>query len=330
MRKNIISIPFTKLLKLEVQDMALEVIRILNKHDAELLQLESMYELLVAEKPKIAALEVPHRGHPASKKLKRLRKERNVHVSSIKFELRKLIALDPTGDDSTVLLLQSELNRFLDDFYDSENEKVMHRKLNQFFDKVETNAPLEEAMESFRFNTFLDDLKINLSDVIASLNKRSSDISKRSKIKTNSIRSAIIESVKDMFYEIRLAQLKNSELDYAPLINELNKMLKDYDHLINARKAINERKAAQRKATENDDETTTEATSTEVQTTDTDSDNGYHPSQVYMTSIKKMDRLSGETSSIESGNGSLESEEQRKAVDSSWGTTQQPSNSDKA
>ncbi len=39
MQKNIISIPFSKLLKLEVQDMALEVIRILEKHDPELLQL---------------------------------------------------------------------------------------------------------------------------------------------------------------------------------------------------------------------------------------------------------------------------------------------------
>ena len=320
MRKNIISIPFSKLLKLEVQDMALEVIRILEKHDPELLQLEPMYELLLAEKPKIAALEVPHRGHPASKKLARLRKERNVHVSSIKFELRKVIALDPTGDDTTILTLRSELDRFLEDFYNSENEKVMHRKLNQFIVKVDVNAPLFDAMSSLGFISLLDNLKMNLSDVIEQLNTRSADISKRSKIKTSSIRSVVIEIIKDMFYEIRLAQLKNSELDYAPLIDELNKMLKDYNYLINVRKGVNERKAAARKAAE---ENASTPETTEMRTTVAGSDNDYHPSQVYAASIKKMNIPSGESSSIVSSNGSLESKDQKKAVASDWSSVQQ-------
>ncbi len=330
MRKKIISVPFSRLLKLEVQDMALEVIRILEKHDPEELQLKPMYELLLGEKPKIDALEVPYRKHRASKKLDKLRKQRNVHVSAIKFETRKVVALDDTGYDDTVLLLQSEIERFLDDFYDSENERVMHRKLNQFFEKIDNNEALAEAMETLGFIPLLNNLKLNIADVINLLNIRSGDISTRGNTKTVSLRNSVVGIVKDALDDIRLAQLKNSELDYNPLINELNDKLKHYDYLINVRKRVNERKAEERKATESG-ALTTEATSMEVQTTVEDADNGYHQSQVYATSIKKMDNLkAGPTSFIESGNGSLESEEQKKAVASSWGTKQQPSDSDKA
>ena len=136
-----------------------------------------------------------------------------------------------------------------------------------------------------------------------------------------------------MFNEIYPAQFKNSALDYSSLFNELNEMLKGVDRLVNIRLANNERKAAERKAAKEAEEngaSTTEATSSEGEITAAGSDNGYHPSQVYVASIKKLDTPSGETSSIAPSNGSLESEEQKKAVVSSWGTTQQPSNSDKA
>ena len=75
---------------------------------------------------------------------------------------------------------------------------------------------------------------------------------------------------------------------------------------------------------------TEEDASTEVQTTAMSNNGDHHPAQLNVASIDEMDNPLGETSSIEFGNGSFESEEQRKAVASSWGTTQQPSNSDKA
>lgn len=338
MNKEIINIPFSKLLKLEVEDMALEVIRILEKHNPELLQIQPMYELLIEDKPQIAALEVPHRGHPISKKLEQLRRQRNVHVRAIKFELVKVLTLDETGYDSTVLLLQSELVRFLDDFYDSENERVMHRKLNQFFEKIDNNEPLAEAMQSLGFIILLNNLKMNVTDVIGQLNTRSADIWSRPKANTLSIRKHVIRLMRDVFDEIRLAKRKNPALNYNKLIEELNGMLGYYDYLINIRKGVNERKAAARKAAESGTPTT-KTTSTEVQTTVAGTDNGYHPSQVYTASIKKMDNntavgptsslekkdntATSSTSSNELSNGSLKSEDPKKAVASDWSSAQQ-------
>ncbi len=143
--------------------------------------------------------------------------------------------------------------------------------------------------------------------------------------------------MRDVFDEIRLAKRKNPALNYNKLIEELNGMLGYYDYLINIRKGVNERKAAARKAAESGTPTT-KTTSTEVQTTVAGTDNGYHPSQVYTASIKKMDNTAvGPTSSLEKkdntatsstssnelSNGSLKSEDPKKAVASDWSSAQQ-------
>ena len=333
MEHKIVNLPFAKLLKIEVRKVALEVIRIVEEHNPEELQIQTMYDVLLAEKPKMLALDPPFKGHPASVILRRLRRERNVHVRAINFELRKVIDLDPTGDDKTVVLLKNEIDRFLKDFYDSKNDLVRNEKLIIFLARADENEALQDALESKGFKNLLDNLKINLSDIVAQINRRTKSKSDRPKVKTEVLRTQVVKAVKNMLDEIYLAQFKNPALDYSSLFNELNEMLSGVDWLVNIRLSNNEKKAAERKAAEEALEngtSTTQATSYEVQSRTAGSDNGYHPSQVYVASIKKLDTPSGETSSIAPSNGSLESEEQKKAVVSSWGTTQQPSNSDKA
>lgn len=329
MEHKIVNLPFAKLRKFEVRKVARETIRIIEKHDPELLQIKPMYELLLADKPLIDALGVPYKGHPASKKLEQQRKLLNLSINTVKFELKKIVVRDETGYDDTVLLLQNELGRFIEDLHKSDSEALMLEKLDLFIVEIDNKEKLAEALQSKGFITLLNDLKMSLTDVLSLLNVRLDDISNRPTVKTPVLRKMVLKGVTNMFNEIYLAQFKNPALNYTPLFNELNVMLKGVDYLVNIRLSNNERKAAERKAAESG-APTTKATSIEVQTTVEGTDNGYHQSQVYTASIKKMDGLLGESSTIESNNGSLETEEQKKAVASSWGTKQQPSDSNKA
>ena len=331
MEQKIVSLPYSNLLKLEVRKVAFEVIRIIESHDPELLQIKPMYDLLLAERPKITALDVPYKGHPASKRLTRLRQERNVHVRSINFELRKIVDLDPTGDDETVALLKNEIDRFLKDFYNNKNDLVRNEKLDMFLAKADSNEVLLEALQSKGFITLLDNLKLSLLDIVEQLNIRTKSKSNRPNVKTQVLRRQVVKAIKKMFDDIYLAQFKKPELDYSSLFNELNEMLKGIDYLVNIRLSHNAKKAAEREEAKENDASTTEPTSNGDETTlEGGHNNGYQPSQVYTASIKKMDYPLGASSSIVSSNGSLESEEQKKAVASSWGTTQQPFNSQKA
>lgn len=315
MRHKFISLPFSRLLKLEIRKVALDVIKIVEEHNPEELQIKPMYDVFLAEKPKVAALDVPYKSHPATKILVRLRKERNVHVRSIKFELKKAIDLDPTGDDKTVVLLKSELDRFLKDFLESENDLLRNEKLDMLLAKADANEALYEALQSKGFIPILDDLKMNLSDIIAQIDIRRKSKAKRPKVKTEVLRTQVAKAVKNMLDEIYLAQFKNPELDYSSLFNELNEMLGEVNYLVNIRLSNNEKKAAARKAAEEN--------ASSPETTIGGSDNGYHPSEVYTASIKKMNVPLGESSSIVSSNGSLESKDQKKAVASDWSSVQQ-------
>ncbi len=58
-----------------------------------------------------------------------------------------------------------------------------------------------------------------------------------------------------MFREIELAQLRNPNLDYTSLINQLNDLLDHYRMLINMRATINKRKTTDVEDGMNDNET---------------------------------------------------------------------------
>ena len=70
MKESVLIVGFSRLLKLEVQKMANDVIRIVGKYNPEELQIKPMFDLLVAEQPKIDGLRVKFRGHPLTKKLR--------------------------------------------------------------------------------------------------------------------------------------------------------------------------------------------------------------------------------------------------------------------
>lgn len=57
----------------------------------------------------------------------------------------------------------------------------------------------------------------------------------------------ICTALTDMFLQIRVAQLKHKELDYSPLIDELNKLIGRYRNLVNIRDGYNQRQAEKSK-----------------------------------------------------------------------------------
>lgn len=328
MRNKILNINFSKLLKLEVQKMANDAIRIVEKYNPEELQIKPMFDLLVAEQPKIDGLRVKFRGHPLTKKLKPLRKKRDVFVSAIKFEQRKVARLDTSGDDDAVLLVGSEITRFLDDFYNSENEIVKHQKIVQFIDEVESNVPLSAAMSELGFMDILESLETTLSEIVAILSERIDSISKRPKEKTDDLRRSVVTAVKNMFKEINLAQLKNPELDYTELIDELNEMIKGFVKQINLRIAYNARKAAE-KAGAGSYLFLTDAVPTKMQIETAGNEGASKGSEVDMASIGKrnssmMMEYGNGNGNESDGDSTRQGVEQKKAAAKDWTPMQQP------
>lgn len=242
-KREITSFPFSGLLKLEIPQLADELIVIIEKHDPELLKFKEMNDLLLAVKPKIDGMTVQHGGHQITPKLKRLRAKLNLEVRTIKLKLDLVIKTDPTGENSDVLFLKTEITRFLDKFTQSRNKEIMHRKLIQFNNEVNMNPELQTAMDFHNFMMNLDDMNSTLNQISEYTRERLSSISQRPKGITPELTKKVIKAMQNVIQEINLQQLKNPTLDYSELINDVNGLLGYFKYLMNIRKAMNERKA---------------------------------------------------------------------------------------
>ena len=241
--REVMKIPFSRLLKLEIPQLAEKMIAIIDKYDPEELKFKEINDLFLAEKPNIDAMTVPHGGHQITPKLKRLRAKLNLQVRSIKLNLEMVIKNDATGEEYEVLVLNTEITRFLEKFRNSKNEEVMHRKLTQFINEVRVNSELMTAMSAHGFTESMDNMQSILNVIIAYLGVRIASIAKRPKVKTAELSKSVLTAMVNVSQDINLAQLRNPGLVYTELIDELNQLLNQYKILINIRQSFNARKA---------------------------------------------------------------------------------------
>ena len=298
-QKKLMEISYSRLLKLEVPQMAEQVIRIIEEHEPEALKIDGAYNLLTAKQDHIDKLFVWYRSHPLTKELKELRKVRRLNLRKVTFHLQVVIQEDVSGVDKAVNLVKSEIERFILDFHSGKNEEVKCRMLTQFFNLIEANEELEEAFSTLNFTTFLNDLRSTHSRIMALMKSKVTDISFRPIEKTPYLRKSVINSIKHMFMEIELAVLKYPEINYQPLCNELNVLLNNYANLINLRLLYNKRKADAAKGVETGETNgseTPENNEPEMKTTSIEMPNS-------ATRLLSMDVETKNGNSIGNGNG---------------------------
>ncbi|MGV8964368.1 MAG: hypothetical protein ACOH2V_13450 [Candidatus Saccharimonadaceae bacterium] len=242
--KQILTVPFSRLTKVETQQLAETLIGIVEVHNPEELKIEVMSNLLaVAEKDNIAALVLRYGKHPITPLLKRPRDSRSLILSQISLKLKSVINNDPTGEDQEVLLLSTEINRFMGKIRNPKNEGEMNQAILQFVNEIGANSKFLNAVENKGFSVLFGELKTTVNTIINYLNLRAQDKSIRPKVKTPFLIKSVITSVENLIDEVRLAQLRNPTLDYGPLIDEMNEHLSIFARNINIRVLAGKRKA---------------------------------------------------------------------------------------
>lgn len=244
-------VPYSKLLKNELPSLAKDVIRVVERHNPEELLIKDVCDLLVAETPQIVLLSNRHGVHPLSLKLIPMREKLMLSVSAIKFQLR-VVSSDKDPDvqkDATVVRLA--LNRNLYRLQtSSKNETSVNDRIDHFLYEVENDAELSGALRSLGLMTHIENLELAHADVQNTLSMRTKSISERSKETSKEIGDFVIFALKNVFKQVELAKVKNKEIDYQPLFNELNDTVIKYRIGVKVREANNKRKAEERKAIE--------------------------------------------------------------------------------
>ena len=260
----LLNLRLSKLWKLERVEYANQVIKIVDEHDPEALKISDMYNLLVARQPEIDQLNVRYRAHPMTVSIQHLRSLRGLHISNILGRL-KLVRKEKGDLDGDVRLVRTEIDRHFGNFRSSKNEAIKIQKVDKFNTAVEASQELEEALSELGFTSLMNDLRSVHSRIKSNSELRNKSIAARPQTKTNDLQKVVDDSIVNLFTDIRLAMLRNPEINYNPLIADLNKVTLNFDNYINIRMGQSERKAEEKAENENGelDNTTPVVESTE-------------------------------------------------------------------
>lgn len=242
MRKKIRGVPYSRLYKLEVPRLATRVIEIVEKHEPETLQIKEVFDLLLAVRPQMDALSVPRGASPYTEQLTPLRRQLLMYVGTINSHMSVVIREDELEQDEDVKIAKIFIKSYLHGLSKSKNEELISEKVSKFFLQIDHDEELETILSKLGFTSRLNDLRNVHSSLQEILMKRLASTSKVD-VPTPVLIKEVCEALTDMFLQIRVAQLKNQELDYSPLIDELNKLINWYRNLVNIRDGYNQRQA---------------------------------------------------------------------------------------
>ena len=242
MYKTIYRIRFSKILKLELPVLAKGVIGIVEKHDPETLKIKELFDKLEEQTPQIKRLEVPYGPHPLTEELNELRRIRVALALGILNQLKTVRDGKLAGMQESFKVAQPVAHRYLYKL-SSHNNKVALEKVTQFFDSIDEDETLEEAFSTLNLTATLNEMRNVNSILMEQFGKKRKSISERPDDVTSALVKSILFAMNNLFADIELSQIKNQDLDYKPLIDELNVELKAFELLINKRASYNKKKA---------------------------------------------------------------------------------------
>lgn len=239
---ELIQVPFSTFLKIEMPRFAERMIEIVEKHNPEELEIKKMYDLLIAEKPKIEKLTDKFGAHPLTKTIVELREMRSLRICAIRLRL-KVVKENKKHDYNQLQTVKSEITHFFKNLQLSKNDEMYSQKITQFLALVASNTKLEAALDSLRFNEALNDLKEVHEAIDKLIYSRLVSISERPKETTAQLTKSVLTAIKNMIKLIEIAPILNEDIDYKPLFNELNQFFGDYKNMINKRLLFNKKKS---------------------------------------------------------------------------------------
>ena len=251
MKKKILKISFSQLLKLEFQYLASSVIEIVEKHDPEALKIKEIFDILVKQKPQIKLLKVRYGPHPITLKLSNLRFSRNAYAQGMIDQLKTLERVKESGTEEALIVAKPIVIRYLQNL-SKNTEKTIRQTLIQFFDVVAEDGAFQMALETLGLLSYHDNLQSVNTAIDEQYILRRENVSARPKDKTPDIIAAIMSDTQDLFKQIEVAQIKHPEIDYTTLIDELNNEIAKAKAEIKARKSYNKKKAEEKALNDNE------------------------------------------------------------------------------
>lgn len=252
-------IALSKLLKIEVPRLLDQILVILNEHNLEKLHLDTMYNALLEQKSNADLLVDPYGSHPLTSTLNELHAKRLNYASLI---YSKLQYMDKPHFHDTLHLVKmtKPTVKYYLAYLGQKSRDNALESIVAFFHYLRDEPEVEEALIALGLQSYMEELQQANNKHEETWLQRLSDISQRPEVNTLKTKKKVQKTIRSFFDQVDLCQSIYKDIDYQPLISELNVLLGKYSKMINTRAAINKRRA--KKAKEDKDK------ATEIKSTD--------------------------------------------------------------
>ena len=242
MYTNIFKISFSKLRKHEVKMLASRVITIVEGYNPETLKIKEIHDFLVELEPQIASLQLKHIAHPITKTLVAQRKQRKAFAKGIISQMETIESGKIVGKEEALEVAKPIVLHHLQSLWKCEEDRIYHN-IDSLFSVLAKNEELQTALETLDLNSYFNSLRVVNNAIEQNYNTRRKDVSERPKSPTPRIVATLRIALFDLFKQIEVAQVKNQQLDYKPLIDDLNAEIAHYKAIIKTRASNSKKKA---------------------------------------------------------------------------------------
>ena len=237
---------FSSFLKAEVAEFANKAIDIVDNQNADELLISPVFEPLKKLRPEIDLLSIRYGTDPHRARIELLKSKLMLNVSTLKLKVR---LLSKGGIDEDLHAVKSIIDNYLRYLSaPKKNDKVVVQQVQGFLNEMDTNADFSKGLAAHDLISTVNTIEEALTKYREAIQKRLEFRAKRPAIYTSQIIAKVRDAIYTLFKGIEVAQLVNSELDYEPLVDELNELVSNYRLSARLRTAYNKRKAEEEKA----------------------------------------------------------------------------------
>lgn len=210
------------------------VLAIVEKHDPTALFIVGMYNLLLELKPLLDILTVKYDGYPVTKEFVKQRALRNKLLSAILSHITAIEKAEVASTAQHASLAVPYLKRYLKGITVA-NSTVKTGKVDQLLISLEENAEIKTALTALGTTAYIDELSSCQQIINQGESHRREILSVRTNFNSKNAQVKIAYAISNLLNAIELARVEHTDIDYMPLINELNVLLSSKQTMIKSR-----------------------------------------------------------------------------------------------
>jgi len=237
-------------------------LEIVQKHDPVVLSIQPFFDLLSEKETQLSLYSEP-RQHPLTQLIVSERKRRDDLVKAIEYQMNAVEKSKVSSLTEANSLILPLTTKYLTNFR-LNNTKTADEKLKNFLSEISGSESLRNAAATISIQIYLDELTELQSKLDEKSGKRREDKSARRITSARDLKAEIITSLTNLLRAIELARVQHVDVDYEPLIAELNEFLVPY-------RALNRSRATRSKNEAIKNETAAMSSTTSATATNTSS-----------------------------------------------------------